>query len=81
MKDFVSRQIAPKCQKMPLKGGCPKRKTNAKHNQEEATRQNKEDNVNAAFNEREKHISIRTPCGGNEKVLTFSTNYVIVWGL
>ena len=34
-----------------------------------------------AFNEREKHISIRTPCGGNEKVLTFSTNYVMVWGL
>ena len=26
-------------------------------------------------------ISIRTPCGGNEKVLTFSTNYVMVWGL
>ena len=72
MKDFVSRQIAPKCQKMPPKGGCPKRKTNAKHNQEEeATRQNKEDNVNAAFNEHEKHISIRTPCGGNEKVFNF----------
>ena len=34
-----------------------------------------------AFNEREKHISIRTPCGGNEKVLTFSTNYVMVWWL
>ena len=26
-------------------------------------------------------ISIRTPCGGNEKVLTFSANYVMVWGL
>ena len=45
------------------------------------TRRVKQQSTINAFNEREKHISIRTPCGGNEKVLTFSTNYVMVWGL